>query len=133
MAEMDSIAKALVEHCFDDMCYLHSLLNTGALPDGWANRYLELLAIAKAKYAEKDMWPRELAAAAYTVSVYCPKRYRDWQHLNGGGENLNTERVLQEIRWAADALLWCPFLPDLGKQDDPTSGCARPPDGSGDR
>ena len=132
MPEMDSIAKALAEHCFDDMSYLHSLLNTGALPEGWADRYLELLAVAKTEYAGKAMWPRELAAAAYTVSVYCPKRYRDWQSFNGGGANLETERVMEEIRWAADEFLVSPFLPDHSRRDELTSGCTQPPDGAGD-
>ncbi|MDP6044243.1 MAG: hypothetical protein QGG25_01440 [Phycisphaerae bacterium] len=106
MAETQSITEQLASHCLEDQSFLQVLLNTGALPEGWAARYLELLAIAKTQYADKDLWPRQFAEAAYCVSVYCPKRYSDWQRLTGGGINLETEQTIREIRWAADDLLF---------------------------
>jgi len=121
MTEAESITKQLAKHCLEDMSYLQVLLNTGALPEGWASKYLELLASAKAEYAEKDLWPRELVGAAYTVSVYCPKRYRDWQRLSDGKENLETEQVMRDIRWAADDLLISPFLTANDETNDLTS------------
>jgi len=131
MAEEQSITKQLSRHCLEDLFYLQVLLNTGALPEGWATKYLELLAIAKAQYAERTTWPREFVAAAYCVSVYCPKRYKDWQDLTGGS-NLETEQVMRKVRWVADDLMFSGSIDLSDGPADLTTGCTQTSDHTDD-
>ena len=56
------------------------------------------------RYGESEPLPREVLAVIYNASVYCTKRYHDWQRLTNG-VNDATEGVVNHVRWAADRLV----------------------------
>jgi hypothetical protein len=109
-----TLVEELLEHCLGAGLPTQALLNTGRFPEGWVARYLDLAEAAYRQYAEVPLWPRELAASAYLVSVYCEKRYRDW--LQGGGApDPETEAALRQVRWAGDQMLFGWFGDRLGE------------------
>jgi hypothetical protein len=111
--ESASVAERLLEHCMGIGLPTQDLLNHGRFPEGWVDKYLALVQEAKHEYADQPLWPREFAASAYLVSVYCDKRYRDY--LRGGGaEDAETEIALRRVRWAGDDLLFGWFNSSLG-------------------
>jgi hypothetical protein len=83
---------------------IQHLLRTGALPDGWTERYLAFVERVSSHYGEQLPLPREVLAVIYNTSVYCTKRYFDWHRLTGGVNNA-TEGVVNQIRWAGDRLV----------------------------
>jgi hypothetical protein len=83
---------------------LHKLLNEGVFPEGWPARYLAFVDRVARHYGEAEPLPREMMAVIYNASVYCTKRYHDWQRLTGG-VNDATEAVVNEVRWAGDGLV----------------------------
>ena len=104
-----AIAQELLDHCFSAAprgFIGQELLNAGRLPEGWADRYLDLLRQAESHFADHPKWPRELVTAVYAASVYCEKRYRDWLELDPDrARDPQTEAKLQQIRWAGDRLI----------------------------
>ena len=83
---------------------LQELLNHGTFPDGWPSRYLAFVDRVARRYGESEPLPREVIAVIYNASVYCTKRYTDWQSLTGGA-NAATRGVVDEVRWAGDKLV----------------------------
>jgi hypothetical protein len=97
-------ARAFLNELFGAGVPIQNLLRTGALPDGWANRYLAFVEHVSAHYGDSMPFPREVTAVIYNASVYCTKRYFDWQLLTGGTNEV-TETMVNRIRWAGDALV----------------------------
>jgi hypothetical protein len=83
---------------------IQNLLNTGEFPAGWAERYLAFVERVSTHYGDSMQLPREVFAVIYAASVYCTKRYLEWQRLEGGVVN-TTEAVVDEVRWAGDRLV----------------------------
>lgn len=96
-----SLANELLDSTFADGSPLHSLLRTGAFPAGWPERYLLFLDQVKAEFSGEANWPREIVAVVYNTSIYCTKRYHDWQR-HTSGVNEETERLLERLRWSGD-------------------------------
>ena len=94
-------ARSFHDELFGSGVPLQNLLNTGALPEGWAGRYLAFVERVSAHYGEESPLPREVLAVIYSASVYCTKRYFDWQRLSGG-VNEATEAMVNQVRWAGD-------------------------------
>ncbi len=82
----------LTVHVSGDHCPCESLLNTGAFPDGWVDRYLDLLSSLAKKYADRDMLPRQTVWDVHFASWYLPIRYNVWCSSTG---NTNDETVGQ--------------------------------------
>jgi hypothetical protein len=82
---------------------LRHLLNHGTFPDGWPSRYLAFVDRVAQGY-ESDRLPREVMAVIYSASVYCTKRYHDWQRLTGG-VNDATQALVDQVRWSGDRLV----------------------------
>lgn len=80
------------------------MLNHGTFPDGWPSRYLAFVDRVAQRYGESEALPREVLAVIYNASVYCTKRYHDWQRLTNG-VNDATEGVVNQVRWAGDRLV----------------------------
>src|SRR5262245_19739114 len=80
---------------------IQNLLQTGEFPLGWAERYIEFVQIVSSYYGETAPLPREVAAVIYNASVYCTKRYSEWQRITGG-VNEDTLAKVNEVRWAGD-------------------------------
>lgn len=87
---------------------LQQLLNHGTFPDCWPSRYLAFVDRVAQCYGESEPLPREVLAVIYNASVYCTKRYHDWQSF-ANGVNRATEGVVNEIRWAGDRLVLSRF------------------------
>lgn len=107
-ADVIELATRLLDDAFVRRVPWEALLTTGSLPDGWADRYRTFLEQAQAVFAGRPQFPREVVGAVYSTSVYCMKRYHDWQLLTGG-RNESTHQMLQRLRWQGDKLLigWC--------------------------
>jgi hypothetical protein len=97
-------ARSFLDELFGTGVPIQNLLRTGAFPDGWADRYLAFVERISAHYGEESPLPREVLAVIYNASVYCTKRYHDWQRLTGG-VNDATEGVVNQVRWAGDRLV----------------------------
>ncbi len=97
-------ARSFLDELFGAGVPVQNLLRTGVFPDGWADRYLAFVQRVSAHYGDSLLLPREVMAVIYTASVYCTKRYFDWQRLSGGA-NEATEAIVNQIRWAGDALV----------------------------
>ncbi len=48
----------LFDHCLGEGCPSHVLLNTGAFPPTWVDRYLELLEQATDRWQHEQYWPK---------------------------------------------------------------------------
>jgi len=107
-------ARCFLDELFSKGIPLHQLLNQGTFPDGWAARYLAFVDRAKASYGDGEPMPREVSAVIYSASVYCTKRYFDWQRSTGG-VNDSTEATANEVRWAGDRLVLGRFWRDAAK------------------
>ncbi|WDI44204.1 hypothetical protein [Bremerella sp. P1] len=88
----------------EDLLYNHvlgtdtpngSLVDCGQFPDGWVDRYLELLASVAAIYAGQAMLPRKVVWAVHFASWYLPIRYEVWSE---GGQRSNSETLSQLAR-----------------------------------
>lgn len=112
----ESLAGSMMDHCLVAKCPYEALLNTGAFPDGWVSRFLGMLEWAMEVYRNKLAWPRDVAAAVYAASQYCPTHYRDWQSATGSS-NGDTEIELSEIRGRSNELMfgWY-FEPPAGNE-----------------
>jgi hypothetical protein len=97
-------ARSFLDELFGAGVPIQNLLRTGAFPDGWTDRYLAFVERVSAHYGEELPLPREVLAVIYNASVYCTKRYFDWQRLTGG-TNDATEGLVNQVRWAGDALV----------------------------
>lgn len=97
-------ARSFLDELFGAGVPIQNLLRTGAFPDGWTDRYLAFVERVSAHYGEDLPLPREVMAVIYNASVYCTKRYFDWQR-HSGGTNEATEAIVNQIRWAGDALV----------------------------
>ena len=97
-------ARLFLDDLFGAGIPIQNLLRTGTFPDGWVDRYLAFVERVSAEYGDSSPWPREVMAVIYNASVYCTKRYFDWQRLSGG-RNDATEAIVNRIRWAGDALV----------------------------
>jgi hypothetical protein len=97
-------ARSFLDELFGAGVPIQNLLHTGAFPDGWADRYLAFVGRVSAHYGDESPLPREVLAVIYNSSVYCTKRYHDWQRLTGG-VNDATEGVINKVRWAGDRLV----------------------------
>ena len=80
---------------------LQPLMRTGRFPDGWPTRYLGFVERVSTSYGQSLPLPREIMAVLYAVSVYCTKRYLDWQRITGESDDA-LEQVVNQVRWAAD-------------------------------
>ncbi len=101
-------ARLFLDELFGAGVPIHNLLRTGAFPEGWVDRYLAFVERVSARYGEEMPLPREVVAVIYNASVYCMKRYSDWQRFEGG-TNEATEQLVTAIRWAGDAVVLRPF------------------------
>jgi hypothetical protein len=97
-------ARSFLEELFAEGVPIQNLLRTGTFPEGWADRYLAFVERVSAHYGEELPLPREVLAVVYNASVYCTKRYFDWQRYNGGANDA-TEGLVNEVRWAGDRLV----------------------------
>ena len=97
-------ARSFLDELFGEGVTIQYRLLTGAFPDGWTDRYLGFVERVSAHYGEESPLPREVLAVVYNASVYCTKRYFDWQRLTGG-TNGATEGVVNQVRWAGDRLV----------------------------
>lgn len=97
-------AHIFLDGLFGDGIPIQHLLRTGTFPAGWTERYLAFVERVAAHYGESSPLPREVLAVVYGASVYCTKRYHDWQRFTGG-ENAATEGVVNAVRWAGDRLV----------------------------
>lgn len=97
-------ARSFLNELFGDGVPIQNLLRTGEFPNGWSDRYLAFAERVSAYYGEELPMPREVVAVIYNGSVYCTKRYHDWQRLTGG-VNDATEGVVNQVRWAGDRLV----------------------------
>ncbi len=97
-------AQRFLDELFSAGVPLQTLLNTGAFPVGWPDRYLQFVERVSTHYGEELPLPREVLAVIYNASVYCTKRYFDWQRLTGG-TNDATESIVNRVRWAGDTLV----------------------------
>lgn len=97
-------ARAFLDELFGEGVPIQNLLRTGAFPAGWADRYLAFVERVSAYYGKESPLPREVLAVIYNASVYCTKRYSDWQR-HSGGENDATVAIVDQVRWAGDRLV----------------------------
>jgi hypothetical protein len=97
-------ARSFLDDLFGQGIPIQNLLRTGTFPDGWTDRYFAFVERVSAHYGEELPLPREVLAVVYNASVYCTKRYFDWQRLTGG-TNDATEALASKVRWAGDALI----------------------------
>ena len=97
-------ARSFLNELFGEGVPIHDLLRTGSFPHGWTDRYLAFVERVSAHYGEELPLPREVLAVVYNASVYCTKRYFDWQRSTGG-TNEETEALVNQVRWAGDALV----------------------------
>lgn len=108
-------AHAFLAELFGRGIPLRNLMRDGALPAEWAARYLAFVERVSAHYGESSPLPREVLAVIYYASVYCTKRYFDWQrHTNTANEK--TEAIVNAIRWAGDRLVLGPYWHNDGHQ-----------------
>jgi hypothetical protein len=94
-------ARRFIEELFTGGIPLKPLMREGKFPEGWVDRYLGFVRRVADYYGEETPVPREVMAVIYTASAYCTKRYADWQRFSGGA-NEQTERSVNEVRWAGD-------------------------------
>lgn len=87
----------LHEHVLGKGSPCGSLLNEGVLPDGWVDRYLELLATISDSYSGSDMLPRRTIWDVKFASWYLPIRFDVWRNSTGKS-NSDTVRQLARIR-----------------------------------
>jgi hypothetical protein len=93
-----AIADALYEHVFGAADPTRRLVEEGKLPDGWAEEYRRLLALAEHEWLGEPLWPRSLVTAIYWALTHLDIRYRAWQSFEGGGRRDDvTERELASI------------------------------------
>lgn len=106
-------ARSFLDQLFGAGVPLQNLLRSGTFPDGWADRYLAFVGCVSAHYGQELPLPREVLAVIYNASVYCTKRYSDWQR-HCGGANIATEAIVDRVRWAGDQLVLGPYWQDGG-------------------
>jgi hypothetical protein len=83
---------------------LRTLLNHGTFPDGWPSRYLAFVERVAKHYGETEPLPRDVLAVIYYASVYCTKRYQDWQRWASATNDATADAVIR-VRWAGDQLV----------------------------
>ncbi|HEY1686385.1 MAG TPA: hypothetical protein VGG19_16590 [Tepidisphaeraceae bacterium] len=112
MPHQDDLLLDEARSLLDDLCVrgipITNLLQTGAFPEGWPPKYLEFVERVAGDYPPPTPLPHEIMALIYAASVYCTKRYSDWQHLTSGINN-DTEGVVNKVRWAGDRLILSPY------------------------
>ena len=109
-------ARSFLDELFGAGVPIHNLLRTGVFPEGWVERYLAFVERVSAHYGDELPLPREVVAVIYNASVYCMKRYSDWQRFEGG-TNDATEQLVDKVRWAGDAVVLRRFY----KRGQPTA------------
>ncbi len=102
-------ADQLLRSIYQQNLVFSQLLNKGKLPERWAERYLKWVGQVQECFAPDEPLPRSVYALIYNVSVYCTKRYQDWQHSKGKRDE-ETERLLIEMRHAGDRVVIKPFF-----------------------
>ena len=125
-----AVADALYEHVLGAGDPTGRLVEEGKLPDGWAEEYGRLLALAEHEWLGRPLWTRTLVTAIYWALTHLDIRYRAWQNAESGGKRDEvTERELASIcgptrfffiRWMP---LSRPDAPDTDATDDPRDGC----------
>ncbi len=109
-------ARSFLDELFGAGVPIHNLLRTGTFPDGWVDRYLAFVDRVSAQYGDDLPLPREVMAVIYNASVYCTKRYSEWQRFTGGANEV-TEALVNKVRWAGDALVSRRFF----SREEPTA------------
>ena len=87
----------LYDHCLGASDPSGHLLEHGAFPPGWVQRFDELLAQARARWGSEPSIPKTLAAALFFASFFPEYRYEaNRAHREMG--NQQTERDLAHLR-----------------------------------
>jgi hypothetical protein len=109
-------ARSFLDELFTTGIPLQPLLRSGIFPDGWPARYLAFLERVSEETGDVEPLPREVIAVIYDASVYCTKRFHDWQ--SAGGTNQVTEHMVDQIRWAGDAIVLGRYWRKTNQADD---------------
>lgn len=94
----------LHEHVLGKGSPCRSLVDDGVFPNGWVDRYLELLATISDSYSGSDTLPRQTIWDVHFASWYLPIRYDVWRD-NSGNSNDNTVGQLGRIRTPSELFL----------------------------
>src|SRR5215211_2669080 len=100
-AALTDEARSFLADLFGGGVPLQDLLRDGAFPDGWVARYVAFVGHVADRYGDVEPLPREVLAVIYNASVYCTKRYFDWQR-HSDSANDHTEALVNQVRWAGD-------------------------------
>ena len=104
MARNMDIIDDLYRHCISDGNPSSHILENGKFPDGWVDRYLELLGEGNQLWRAEDYWPKKLVAAVHFTSFYLDSRYKAWSAFKKS-RNVRTEDALARIRVSSEFFL----------------------------
>lgn len=90
-----SVEELLHEHVLGAHSPCESLLASGVFPEGWVDRYLDLLASVATIYSGQAMLPRKSVWTVQFASWYLPLRYEAWC---AQGQRSNSETIGQLAR-----------------------------------
>jgi hypothetical protein len=96
-ASREPIEQRIYDHCLGTGDPSGHLIDNGAFPPGWVQRFDELLAEAKARWGSESMVPKPLAAALFFASFFPEYRYGVVRGHRGQG-NEQTERDMAHLR-----------------------------------
>ncbi|MEM1109268.1 MAG: hypothetical protein AAGH99_11335 [Planctomycetota bacterium] len=111
--DLVELARAFLRELHETGEPLRPILNTGYVSESWVQRYVAFTDRVAAEFGESDPLPGEILAVIYCASVYCTKRYYDWQMLSGRKGVASDPSDIKKIRRAGDRILLRPFYEGL--------------------
>lgn len=115
MARDMAMANALFEHVLGAGDPSQQLVDHGRLPDGWADEYRRLLAVAEAEWLEESFWPRPMVVALYYALTHLDVRYAAWRSFEGGRRDEATEQELATVTGPTRIFFAKAFPKDIGR------------------
>jgi hypothetical protein len=94
----------LYDHVFGADTPCGWLVERGAFPDGWVDRYLDIVRALTEHYTGQAMLPRRVVWAVHFASWYLPLRYDDWGEAFGKS-NQHTIGELARLRTPSEVFI----------------------------
>ena len=99
----------LFDLCLGERNPSTTLLNEGAFPGGWVDRYFQLLEQANEQWGNEETAPRKAVAAIHFASTYLHVRFGSWRRMNHK-DNQVTDNFLAHIRTRGELWLLGPIV-----------------------
>jgi hypothetical protein len=119
-SEEAAIAEAIFDLSVGSRCPYQTILDSGAMPAGWAEDYFSQLALVSKTWSKRSEIPMKVATAVHAASLYLAPRYQAWRNFHPGSSNNETDSAIARIRTRSELFLMGPLTPNIQIPDGPT-------------